>query len=148
MTEMTLAIGQRATLDAILNQLLPATASPPATEFDVGGKLEARAEREPAFATLIRSGLNAVDRMAGGDGFAGADAARQRSVLEAVQSGAVGDTDWGEVAPAAFFKRIRTEAIGAYYSDPRSWEAPGYPGASMPEGYPDGGPCAPEGGNG
>ncbi|MFC3292804.1 gluconate 2-dehydrogenase subunit 3 family protein [Modicisalibacter luteus] len=83
--------------------------------------LDRQADTDPETLTLLRDGVTALDRQAGGDWLALDAAQRQASVAEA--------------AGSAFFEKIRSSAVVSLYSNPLAFAHFGYQGEEGDMGY-------------
>jgi hypothetical protein len=121
------------TLAALLDTLIPADASPSATQLGVQHRLLGHAARRPALTRRLRQGCAWLDRAAdqGAVRFADLEEAARIDLLLQAEG-------FGPQHPA---RRLMDEvlplAMRLYYSDPRSWPSLGYHGPPQPRGFPD-----------
>jgi hypothetical protein len=127
--------GERATLAAFLDVLIPADESPSATQLDIHLKILRRAEKDVSYWLMLKQGCRWLDkraRDAGRPAFPELAPPQQESLVEqaATNPGAPGIKD--------FFQTLRDDAFRLYYADPRSWAGlGGYSGPPQPLGFPD-----------
>lgn len=98
-----------------------------------------RYEDMPDLRTSWRLGVSGIDgeaRRRHGAGFRDLDAARQDSVLRAVQEGEVEGAPWDELPPRRFFSSVLLKSVvGIYYAHPAAWSEIGFGGPASPRGY-------------
>lgn len=82
--------------------------------------LDRQAGQDPALGGLLRDGLDALDRDAGGD-WSSRSEAEQEALLRAIQH-------------TAFFRQVRAQASRALYSNELAYRHFGYEGASFGKG--------------
>jgi hypothetical protein len=64
------------------------------------------------------------------------DAAREDSILTAIQNGEVEGEPWDELPPQRFFSSILLKSVvGIYYAHPAAWSEIGFGGPASPRGY-------------
>jgi Gluconate 2-dehydrogenase subunit 3 len=126
--------GERETLEAFLDTLIPSDETPGALQLGVARKVLAKASEDNQYRRLIRKGCAWLDRKAkerGGTGYAKlGERAREEVAAESAVAPA------GSVA-RIFFERVRSDAFFHYYACPASWAGLGYKGPPQPHGYPD-----------
>jgi gluconate 2-dehydrogenase gamma chain len=127
------------TLAAACDQIVPPDQDPGAAAAGVVGfidrQLATRRKRDAGFWHAGLAGLDAASRRRHGKAFAALDAGAQLVVLQAIEKGEGEAGDWGDVAPAAFFRRLRDYTMMGFYGDPRhggnkdrvSWKMLGVP---------------------
>jgi gluconate 2-dehydrogenase gamma chain len=112
----------------------PGAAAAGAVEF-VDRQLATRRKRDlPLWRAGIR-GLDATARRRHGRAFADLPPDAQTALLQEVEQGTGEASDWGGVAPAQFFGRLREFTMMGFYGDPRhggnrdraSWKMLGVP---------------------
>lgn len=93
----------------------------------------------PEQKTLVRRGLNAIDKLSQkqyGAPFLEIGAQRQLDVLTSLHLGkALPLDEWRNVPQKELFKKLATEIVSAYYSHPLVWSEIGYGGPAYPRGY-------------
>lgn len=68
--------------------------------------------------------------------FADLDEVKQKSILHAIQMGAVSGEPWDALPPQRFFSQILLKSvIGIYYAHPDAWSEIGFGGPASPRGY-------------
>jgi hypothetical protein len=120
------------TLGAWLDTLIPADATPAATQLGVDKQLLAKAQQE--YHDLLEFGqhwLNAQARKRGAANFPALDEAGREAVT--ALAAAQGD----DKAEHRFFLKTRQDAFGFYYSQPESWAGLAYRGPPQPLGFMD-----------
>ncbi len=116
-----------------LDTLIPADATPSATQLDIDKRLLA-VPRAAAGATLLAEGcawLDAQARALGKSGFAALTEAQRETIVARAAAAAPGSL------PNIFFNRMRSDAMRVYYATPEPWAALGYDGPPQPRGFPD-----------
>ncbi len=129
-----LDVGERRTLEAFLDTLIPATETPGALQLGVAEKILAASSDDAQYRRLIKKGCGWLDGKAKSRGVTEYLLLGERE-REDVVGGAAG-------APAGtlariFFERLRSDAFYHYYAHPASWRGFGYQGPPQPDGYPD-----------
>lgn len=122
------------TLGAWLDTLIPADATPAATQLGVDKQLRAKAQQDPEYAQLLEFGLRWLDAQArkrGAANFPALDAAGREAVTTLAES--LGD----DKAEHLFFLKTRQDAFAFYYSQPESWAGLAYRGPPQPVGFMD-----------
>lgn len=122
------------TLGAWLDTLIPADATPAATQLGVDRKLWAKVQLEPEYDQLLKVGLRWLDAQArarGAANFAVLDEAGREAVTTLAES--LGD----DKVEHLFFLKTRQDAFAFYYSQPESWVGLAYRGPPQPLGFMD-----------
>ncbi len=131
---LTLTAGQRATVVALADLLLPADEFGPAAsklrivdfvDEWISSPYPAQQKDSPA----VRAGVDWLESEAQArfaNPFAALPAERQRALCDDICSVAKATAE--HKVPAQFFARFRALAAGAYYSTPAGWKAIGYVG--------------------
>lgn len=93
----------------------------------------------PPARTLIRGGIGALDRCALAryrHHFYGIAEEEQRMMMLELSENRVEPSGlWGNVPQAAFFQKLLTFTVEAYFSHPKVWSEIGYGGPAYPRGY-------------
>ncbi len=126
--------GERETLEAFLDALIPPDETPGALQLGVAGKILAEASEDNQYRRLIRKGCAWLDRKAKESGRAEYAALGERAREKVAEEAAVAPE--GSLA-RIFFERVRSDAFFHYYARPASWAGLGYKGPPQPDGYPD-----------
>lgn len=126
--------GERLTLEAFLETLIPSDLTPGALELGVARKILARASADARYRRLVKRGCGWLDGMSKRRGQAGY-ASLNESQREEVAGGAAA-APAGSV-PRIFFEVMRSDAFFHYYANPASWAGLGYKGPPQPDGYRD-----------
>jgi gluconate 2-dehydrogenase gamma chain len=127
------------TLAAVCDQIVPPDQDPGAAgagavDF-IDRQLATRRKRDLAFWRAGLRGLDATAKRRHGRAFADLPFETQTALLQEVEQGAGDKADWGGVAPAAFFVRLRDFTMMGFYGNPRhggnkdrvSWRMLGVP---------------------
>lgn len=125
--------GERQTLEAFLDTLIPSDETPGALQLGVAEKILAKASGDSQYRRLIRKGCAWLDRRAGskpGAGYSSLNEKRQEEIV-----GESAGSPAGSV-PRIFFDIVRSDAFYYYYAHPASWTGLGYQGPPQPYGYP------------
>lgn len=142
-TELLNAAERRA-LEAAACRIIPADRDPGAGDLGCITQIIAGLARSPERLALYRAGIAGLDASAdayGGELFADLAPEQQDGILQSFQKNEPPAGAWSGATAQAFFRQLRMDVVEAYYLDPRTWAATGYPGPSLPLGYRDGGPC-------
>jgi hypothetical protein len=124
----------RRTLEAFLDTLIPADATPSAGQLGVTDTILARAAADARYRGLIERGcawLDAQSKGLGAADFAGLGPGQRDSLVAQAA---------GEDAPLEaqmFFVEIRDDAFLHYYARPDVWRELGYAGPPQPAGFVD-----------
>lgn len=124
-----LTLAHRASLDAVLDTLIPDDDYPGALRTGVPDRIVELLAGSPRRMRFYRRGLNAIERQARGS--------QGRSFHElplAQRSEVLGDLQTGFSPGAIFFRSIRREAMTAFYSSPEAYAMLGY--EAPVDGYP------------
>jgi len=118
-----LTAGEAATLAAACDRIIPPDEDPGASQAGVvvfvDRQLATREKKQLGFWRAGIRGLEAAAHRAHGKGFAELGEAEQDALLRAAESGAGETADWGEAAPAEFFRALRSFTMMGFYGDPR-----------------------------
>ncbi|MEJ2696808.1 MAG: gluconate 2-dehydrogenase subunit 3 family protein [Candidatus Sulfobium sp.] len=129
-----LGAGERRTLGAYLDTLIPQDQTPGAVQLGVPEKIFHAASEDAQYRRLVRKGCRWLDlraRRMGRDGFTSLGEREREEVAEESAGAPAGSV------PRIFFERTRAYAFFHYYAHPASWEGLGYKGPPQPDGYPD-----------
>lgn len=126
--------GERGTIGAFIETLIPRDETPGALELGVAEKILDTASEDTEYRRLIRKGCGWLDRKAVGWGGSGYLSLGEHEREEVAGESAVAPA--GSV-PRIFFERVRSDAFFHYYAHPASWPGLGYKGPPQPDGYPD-----------
>ena len=122
------------TLAAYLDTLIPADASPSASQLGLHHRFLELGRRSSAFRRLLETGCDWLDKEAIRLG-AGEFARLTEPKREALVAKAAG---LGRRSGARrFFEATRDSAMRHYYSRPEAWPSLGYAGPPQPLGFPD-----------
>ncbi|CAG7650411.1 gluconate 2-dehydrogenase subunit 3 family protein [Paenibacillus allorhizosphaerae] len=103
------------------------------------GKESQRKPGEPPLSQLVRGGLHALDQACQSmftEHFFHLEAARQKQIMTDISEGqALPAEIWKPVPQTAFFQKMLSLTIDAYYSHPKIWSDIGYAGPAYPRGY-------------
>jgi hypothetical protein len=122
------------TLGAWLDTLIPADATPAATQLGVDRQLREKAQQDPEYAQMLKFGqhwLDAQARKRGAANFPALDEAGREAVTARAES--LGD----DKAEHIFFLKTRQDAFAYYYVQPESWAGLAYRGPPQPLGFMD-----------
>jgi hypothetical protein len=129
-----LDVGERRTVMAFLDTLIPPDETPGALQLGVAEKIVHKAAEDEQYRRLIRKGCSWLNRRAkstGGVEYAALGEQRREALM-----GETADSPEGSV-PRIFFERVRSDAFFYYYAHPASWAGLRYKGPPQPDGYPD-----------
>ncbi len=119
------------TLDAAIDVLIPAdTQTPSASVLNVGQKIVAQAETDPAFKQWLIEGLKWFDQGVTGS-FIQRGIDGQTQLMRTLADSPVGSQT------RIFFEQLRLRTMTAYYADPRSRTGLAVDRPPQPLGYPD-----------
>ncbi len=122
------------TLGAWLDTLIPADATPSATQLGVDKLLLAAARDDRDYRVLLTFGriwLDSEARKRGASDFAALDVDAREAVAARAEAARPGS------AERRFFEITRQDAFTHYYHQPESWPGLGYAGPPQPLGYLD-----------
>jgi hypothetical protein len=108
----------RATITAAARIMYPHDALPDDVYAQVGDQLAQAPRTDTGTAQIVRDGVADLNR---DQTFAGLPAGRQLKALEGIEG-------------SDFFELVRSAAVVAVYSDPRTWRLIGYEGPSFDQG--------------
>jgi gluconate 2-dehydrogenase gamma chain len=118
-----LTSAEAATLTAACDRIIPPDEDPGASQAGVvrfvDRQLATREKSQLGFWRAGLAGLAAAAHRAHGKGFAELGEGEQVALLQDVERGAGEKADWGEVAPAEFFRALRWFTMMGFYGDPR-----------------------------
>lgn len=126
--------GERLTLEAFLETLIPSDLTAGALELGVARKILARASGDAQYRRLVKRGCGWLDGMAkrrGRAGYASLGEGQRDEVTGEAAAAPAGSV------PRIFFEVMRSDAFFHYYANPASWEGLGYKGPPQPDGYRD-----------
>lgn len=93
----------------------------------------------PPAKILIREGLKAIheaSRLADSKSFFHLDENTQLQMMRSISEGTLPESEaWSGIPQKAFFQKLLTLAVEAYYSHPTIWSEIGYGGPAYPRGY-------------
>jgi len=105
----------------------------------VSGQESQRKYGEPPLPQLIRDGLHALDQACQSmftEHFFHLEAPRQLQIMTEISEGQAVPTEyWKSVPQTAFFQKMLSTTIDAYYSHPKIWSDIGHAGPAYPRGY-------------
>jgi gluconate 2-dehydrogenase gamma chain len=114
---------EAATLAAACDRIVPPDDAPGAAQAGAVAFIDRQlATRRKEDRPFWRQGIRALDataRRRHGQAFESLAPEQQDAVLQAIEKGEGDPADWGDVAPAAFFDRLRDHAMMGFYGDPR-----------------------------
>lgn len=122
------------TLTAFIDTLMPADDTPAASALGIDLALQARAENDRRYRSLLQNGcawLDEIAQRAYGAGFSELPEHQRVRVLEFIE----------QLAPRSparvFFRRLQADLFELYYSHPESWPGLGIDRPPQPHGYGD-----------
>jgi hypothetical protein len=124
----------RATLEAVVDTIVPRDQDPGAVDAGVPARIIAHLATHPDALALYRNGLELVDRLArqaGARSFDALDGAARERILASLQGGPAGPREAGTV----FFRRVRRDVLAFFWGSVTGHRVVGYrPPLS---GYPE-----------
>jgi hypothetical protein len=121
-------------LTPYLDTLIPADETGSATAFGVDEHIRYLARLDTDYIRLLQYGCKWLDEQAralGAADFPALTPAQREAIVTQVAAAPQGSP------LRSFFDKTRSDAMAAYYGDPRSWASLGFRGPPQPEGYPD-----------
>lgn len=114
---------EAAILAAACDRIVPPDDAPGAAQAGAVTFIDRQlATRQKQDRPFWRRGIRALDataRRRHGRAFESLAPEQQDALLQAIEKGEGDEADWGDVAPAAFFGRLRDHAMMGFYGDPR-----------------------------
>lgn len=126
--------GRLTSLPSFLDTLIPADATPSATQLGLDRALVQHAERIENYTRLLELGCEWLDETSvklHGARFDGLKHLQREAVVT------LAETSPEKSIPRIFFERIRFDLFGLYYTTPASWAGLGISSAPQPHGYMD-----------
>jgi len=139
--------GQRATLRAVVDRIVPQPEQRPATnatalmlhKIMTNESDGFRHHELPQVREAWEHGLDAIDAEAQerfGHSFAILDGDKADEILRAIEQGDVQAAAWASLPATLFWSwRLIPDIVSAYYAHPSAWSAMGFGGPAAPRGY-------------